>query len=353
MRGKREWFIGVDFGDGEETKDYLNDRDTLEVLLNGNSSRNKAENLAKAILVCSSDVSEARKALALQGLFPNAEELKKAFISLEVRTFDEEVMQYYHILSSAYQQYKIYDETGISKNAKEEVEKEEKARKLAEARIFAEDYIADHDSYNTEKFLAKKGVAPGQYDDLILLLRAEDPERYNKYLDVAAKNTQTRIDLGHLNMAIVHKGITTGLNEKGEPFDLSDFCRYFPYLSGFSSTEGLRDNNVPGSATYSVRIRRLLNTIYREYADATIKYISDNRITEIAVSPITEDEIKRTKETVNGVEVTEEMKKQILAHMAESDVPMVRIAYSSLRNKLLNDKSLPQPVTKIKEIKSN
>ncbi len=348
-------FLGVNLGDsGDYPAEYIEDREALATMLNGSAAQLVAGKLAMMLLIANSEGSDFRKSFEMQKQFANAEEFNKLFQTLKQRTFDDLAIQYYEKLDDIYKQFREYDEKGISKIAEQETKKEEMAYNLATAKVFAEEYITDQDSYDTEAFLNKKGITESKYNEMLSLLREKDSSAYAKYLEVAAQNAKVRLGLASENMENVYTGITTGETKDGTPFDLLEFCRYFPYLTEFSSSEGLRDLGVSAASAYSVRIKRLIREMHKDGANDIIKYFASNRISDISVKEIDEADLRKTRETVFDREITDEDKTNILNYIDESGMPRVRIVYTAVRNKMLalekKGETLPTPKAKRKEV---
>lgn len=203
-------------------------------------------------------------------------------------------------------------------------------------------YIESDNSYFISKFLNRYGIDKDTFEFCLDAVREVDPILYKKYEEKAIENKEIRTACVKDSLDNIIEGIKTGYLKDGSKFDLSEFFRLFPFRDNASVSELTSDIGLVNKLILFPSARRYLENTYPEYVAPIFKYISANRLnitrdlnTYDAYLPIRISEIYKTKHIVNGKEVTDSDKDNVLAYMMEKEMPMVSRAYSATLDKYL------------------
>lgn len=299
----------------------------------------RAVKLENMIKIYKSELSDVKKINEMKKIYKSLEQFKTSFNDLEKYSDDEQISKLYNIISQISQFYKKMEENGIKYRSNEllELENEGYFEDYYYAFYFVNEYINFNASPYLRDFLDTFGIKEINFKRFLSIVLYLNEEVYDQYLDKAEENKKSRQFLTVKKVNNLYKGLTTGVTEDGERFDLVEFYKNVPFYDIETSKETLSDFDAPGSSTIDRKIRSLINVIKPEYSQEIMKYIYSNNLFGLLPKEMSEKEIRETNYFVNGIELSSEDKEIIIKYMKKYRIPFLLKAYNAVRDRYLKE----------------
>ena len=272
-----------------------------------------------------SNTSDYNKAYELLCLYKNPEELKKLCCTMLKRidnpniAISKEALQNFNLI---YSKFLEYEQTGIL----EKVEYVARFRNYYEnyeyAKFAIEEYINDENSYKTESFLSKLGIDKEFFMFCANTIKELNPDLYRKLLQKRDENHKIIHFRNLKTIEKLAKGIETGYINDNIEFNIFEFIKRVPFK---------------GNPNFYDKLMKFVLDSCPEYYHVIFKYLQANQLyMKSSMEPVNMPNLYEIKLSVNGNEVTNEMKKDVLDFLKYNRIPVVNKTYRVALNKYLD-----------------
>ena len=195
------------------------------------------------------------------------------------------------------------------------------------AKFIINEYINDKSSYETHSFLAVRGIDEEIFKFCINTIEELDVDLYNKYLKVKEKNKKLCYAKIVRNVKELVEGIKTGFMPDGEEFSELVFITKVPFKKNHDRMD---------------KLISLVKKEKRKDGQLVINYLIENKLQyKDSFTKFNKEELYKVKVILNGVELTDYDKTNILNYMEINNIPSVSRAYYIVRKKYLNSEITP------------
>jgi hypothetical protein len=125
--------------------------------------------------------------------------------------------------------------------------------------------------------------------------------------------------------------------ENGETYDVLDFYSNLPFYSNDTVKELLTDFGAKKGVNLNQNMKYLIEHVEPIYARCILDYIKRNNL-YFSNRPFTlhKDSILKTKYIINGKELTDEDKSNIVRYMENRNIPFVIDTFTVVKNRYAN-----------------
>ena len=307
----------------------------IKVNANNRETYAKENKLSKAISIYDGDLIAVRKIYELSKLYKDGESLRKAFKRLE-RYNDDEFLGYYCQKIDEMASYlDSAKEKGLIEASKELVEHEDYYDNHDVAQDYLERYRMSKKIF-TDEILDELGISQLDLDYFVEIGEATDHYLEIIYTEKKFENLRERKYQTRKKLDEMYKGITTGFTSDGIPFDELECMNLLPFKNQKQLEELLGDFGARNTRAIPTKIENLLYAVDPDKAGTIYAYMYYKGLLPNVESHVTENDIRKTKNIVNGHEVTKEQKETIIKYMRVRNTPNYPKAVTLVRDKVLS-----------------
>jgi len=285
-----------------------------------------------------SDKSDYTKAYELLCLYKSPEEFKKLYCTMIKKienpnlAISKEALENFDLICSKFEEY---NENGILEKVRYFATFRSYFENYEYAKFAIEEYINDEESYKIEKYLSKLGIDKDTFMFCVNAIRELDPDLYGELLKKKAENQK----LLHLkNVKTIEglvRGIETGYINDNTEFNIFEFIKRVPFK---------------GSPDFYEKLNRYISEVCPQYYKTISKYLQENQLyAKSSLEPVDVRKIYGTRMVIEGTEVTEEMKNDVLDFLKYNKIPLVNRTYNVALRKYLNGEITKEMIEAKKE----
>ena len=274
----------------------------------------------------SSNESDYKKIDFFLKLFASPEEFRKSYtlfikFGKKDKRLDSarEALNNYEYL---YNKLRVYELDGIIDDVRYLMSIENYQKNYSYAKFVIEYYINSSNSYKETDFFSTLGIDKDIFNYCIETIEYLDKDLYNKFLMKKEENRKTRCLKISETLTNLAYGIKNNELPNGTPFDLLEFIKRIPFKK---------------SKNFVNELVTFLERNNPQDKDIIINYLYLNKLhLPSALAPLDIKDIYTTKNIINGKELTNEDKNNIINYLKVNNIPLVNRAYSFAKMKYLN-----------------
>ena len=281
--------------------------------------------LREMLYIIDSDMPEEKKLYMLYHYYRNSEQFRSNYsLFIKFGEKDFRIAKYKNDLArlDELQVYfdkmdRIVDHIKYENQINELLEQKKYCENYLYAEFLIKTYIDDKDSYKKHNFLSRCGISEDTFDYCVKLIKFLNPVLYQEYSEKVKKNIEIRYAANCETLRSIHNGIKTGQLKDGTPFDKIEFCRLVPFKNS-------------GRELYKYLIDFMGNAFGGKdpIKYDILRYMSSNGLRNL--HPAYENDYNNSIVSINGVQITPEMNKEIFRYMTAYGLPKYSIIYSTL-----------------------
>ena len=270
--------------------------------------------------------SDYKKVEFFLKLFDSPEEFRKSYsLFIKFGKNDSRLASAKEALNNfeyLYNKLRVYELDGIIDDVRYFMSIENYQKNYSYAKFIVEYYINSSNSYKENDFLSTLGIDKDIFGYCIETIDCLDKDLYNDFLKKKEENRKIRCLKISETLADLAYGIKNNEFPNGSPFDLLEFIKRVPFKK---------------SKNFIYELTAFLERNNPQDKDTIMNYLYNNKLhLPTALAPLDINDIYKTKNIINGRELTYEDKTNIINYLKVNNIPLVNKAYSFAKVKYLN-----------------
>lgn len=312
----------------------------LDKLEKEKKSYDRAKKLEKMIQIYEGKDIDLEKLAKMHNLYKKAEDFVKQFSDLQQYSDDSVLSYFVEKINAISEYYQTFEQNGLVNASLKLMKFEENG--FFDDYIYANEYVTDfiyfEDSAYINDFLARYELKKYEFDRYIEVIKALDPDLYNKYLQKEERNKELRRKDVLRKTSNLIEGTKTGKLSDNTVFDPVEYFANLPFYDEVSSKEVLNDFGIKNQSNLYARLKSLLYAIDSENAVSVINYANTNGLSfGYMPSMLSKKDIIETNIIIDGYKLTIDDKIEIIRYMRKRNIPFLPKAFDEVKKKYLRE----------------
>ncbi len=301
-----------------------------------NTKYRRAIKLEKMIRLYNSDLIEIRKIDEMSKIFKSSSSFMENYEDLMPYIDDLNVGYFANAVKIIGNYYKTVEENGLKDKSKDllEIEENKYFEDYSYACYFVEEYIKYDNSPFLVDFLKEYNLREMTFNRFVDIVAELNGSLYGEYCIKKESNREMRKSAAIRKVEEIKYGVIGETLENGEKYDALDYYSNFPFYSIETTKELLDDFGIKKGVNLNQNIKILMRHIEPENIDLILDYIGRNNLyfSNYPVE-IKKESILNTKYIINGRELTDEDKDNIVRYMENRGIPFVIDTFTIVKNR--------------------
>ena len=305
-----------------------------------NPKYRRAIKLEKMIKLYSSDLDNVRKIDEMSKIYKTSSNFRENFEDLMPYQDDETVGYFANAVSVIGNYYKVAEETGLKEVGRNLLEMEDNKyfEDYEYACYFVRQYIAYDKSPFLVDFLKDSGLKELHFNRFVDIVAELNDKLFDQYCIKREVNKEMRKSAAIRKVDEIKYGVLGEKIENCEKYDALDFYSNLPFYSIETSKELLDDFGVKKGVNLNQNMKLLIRHIEPEFANTIMEYIAEKKLYfSNYQSEVKKEAIMKTKYILNGRELTDEDKENMIRYMEDRNIPFIIDAFTIVKRRYANN----------------